>query len=90
MGSGLAQRPTEKALGFPLVSSLSSPRIHHNLSVNVTAQSTDGTFAAQQEKQRLQESPPATDPPVPNLVLQAHLGLAMAVGRLVLLKHQKA
>lgn len=32
--------------------------------------------------------PPATDPLVPNLVLQVHLGLAVAVGRLVLLKHQ--
>lgn len=90
MGSGLAQRPTEKALGFPLVFSLSSTRIHHNLSVNITAQSTDVTFAAQREKQCLQESPPATDPLVPNLALHVQLRLAMAVGRLVLLKHQKA
>lgn len=46
------------------------------------------TLTAQQEKQWRQELPPATDPFVPNLVLQVHLRLAMAVGRLVLLKHQ--
>lgn len=83
VGSALAQRPTEKAPGFPLVLPLSSTRTHHNLSVDVAAQSTGLTFTAQQEKQQ-QELPPAPDP----LVLQVHLGLAMAVGRLVPLKHQ--
>lgn len=89
MGSGLAQRPTEKPLGFPLVLPLSSTKTHHNLSINVAAQSTDVTFTAQQEKQWLQELPPTTDPLVPSLVLQVHLRLATAVGRLVLLARGK-
>lgn len=62
--------------------------IHHNLSMNVAAQGTDVTPTAQQEKQCLQELPPGTDPLVPDLVLQVQLGLAMAVDRLELLKHQ--
>lgn len=67
---------------------LSSTRIHHNLSVDVAAQGTDVTSTAQQEKQCLQELLPGTDPLVPDLVLQVQLGLAMAVDRLELLKHQ--
>lgn len=88
MGSGLAQRPIEKVPGFPLVLALCSTRTHHNLSMNVAAQSMDVTFTAQQERQWLQELHPATDPLVPNLVLQVHLRLDMAVGKLVLLEHQ--
>lgn len=67
-----------------------STRTHHNLSVNVTAQSVYVTFVARQEEQWLRGLPPAADPLASILVLQVHLGLAVIVGRLVLPKRQKA